>query len=174
MSRQIPHVALMQRPELTVEIQAAAQSQRAYDFACTFYGIKPSLPWPTSPESGSRIPFIAAFESLISLTLHCTEILIDGAEAKVLVVLREVFVQALGLVDKLVVRLENQVAVKWDPTKWLASILASLEQEVRVVLPKGLYTDCNYLDGQFYHGRLCYFIVCHIAHFKRLGTKAVH
>ncbi|KAL0951843.1 hypothetical protein HGRIS_008504 [Hohenbuehelia grisea] len=121
--RQIPHVALMKRPELT---KAEASSQRSYLFACTFYDLPPSsdVPESTTPVP---IPFASAFENLVSLSMVHAQMLINDAADRSQ--LRDVFSQVLLLIDRLVGRLGTTLSVAWDPTKWLNILLASLEHE---------------------------------------------
>jgi hypothetical protein len=127
MLRHIPHIALMRRPELTGGIQAASKSQRPYLFACTFYGITPTVKAP-SPNGSFNIPFASAFESLITLSIHFAQSLINGSGSPSF--LREVFSQSLLLVDRLVGRLGSSIVVLWDPKKWLSVVLGSIGHEV--------------------------------------------
>ncbi|KAJ6523556.1 Dopey, N-terminal-domain-containing protein [Mycena capillaripes] len=127
MLRQIPHVALMQRPELSGEINAIAQSQRPYIFAATFYGFKPPLDDVPSPSGPFTIPFASAFQNLNTLSINCSRFLTEGCETPG--PLREVSSQALLLQDRLVERLNSQITLNWSPDQWLSSVLATLEHE---------------------------------------------
>lgn len=125
--RHIPHTALMQRPELTSEIQAASAAQRPYVFACTFYGAKP-IPTIPAQKGSYSIPFASAFENIIRLSTSCAQSLLKkGSPSR----LREVFTQALLLIDRLVGRLGSSIEVLWNPTEWLSVVLKSLDHEVR-------------------------------------------
>ncbi|KAL0565856.1 hypothetical protein V5O48_016166, partial [Marasmius crinis-equi] len=126
MLRQIPHSALLGRPEVTSEIQEASASQRPYIFACTFYGIKPSVD-VTEPSGSFTIPFGSAFEALISISTSLAQSLVESSGK--LFVLREVFSQSLLLIDRLVGRLNTTMTLSWEPRKWLSTVLDILKHE---------------------------------------------
>ncbi|KAJ7610904.1 Dopey, N-terminal-domain-containing protein [Roridomyces roridus] len=126
MLRQIPHAALMQRPELSGEMQLAAQSQRPYVFATSFYGFKPKL--ETAELSGPfTIPFASAFQNLVALSINCSRFLNEGCDSPGS--LREVSSQSLYILDRLVGRLNAPITVVWNPEEWLSAVLAILENE---------------------------------------------
>ncbi|KAJ7687383.1 Dopey, N-terminal-domain-containing protein [Mycena rosella] len=126
MLRQIPHAALMQRPELSGEMEMAAKSERPYVFAATFYGFKPTL--ETTPPSGPfTIPFASAFQNLVTLSINCSRFMTNGCDTPG--PLREVSSQCLLILDRLVGRLNSQVTLEWDPDQWLSSVLSALEHE---------------------------------------------
>lgn len=127
MLRQIPHVALMQRPELSGEMEMAARSQRPYVFAATFYGFKPTLD-TSSPSGPFTIPFASAFQNLVTLSINCSRFLTEGCETPD--PLREVTSQSLFILDRLVGRLNSEITLSWNPDQWLLSVLAALEHEV--------------------------------------------
>ncbi|KAG5220330.1 Dopey, N-terminal-domain-containing protein [Salix suchowensis] len=124
--RQIPHVALMKRPELTASLQAETSVQRPYLFACSFYSIAPKRECG-NPSRSFDNPFITAFENLTMLTEICAHDLFKDENR--LQQIRECFAQLLLLVDRLVGRLSTTVTVAWVPSRWLAIILETLEQE---------------------------------------------
>ncbi|KAJ8503598.1 hypothetical protein ONZ45_g10714 [Pleurotus djamor] len=124
--RQTPQAALMKRPELTASLQAESSTQRPYHYACTFYGINP-VKEVQSPNRSFDIPFVTAFEDLISLSEVCAHDLLKEESKRLQ--LRESFAQFLLLVDRLVGRLGTSVTVCWEPNKWLGIILDVLEHE---------------------------------------------
>ncbi|KAJ7204429.1 Dopey, N-terminal-domain-containing protein [Mycena pura] len=124
--RQIPHIALMQRPELTGEMETAAKSQRPYVFAATFYGFKPTLDTDL-PLGPFIIPFASAFQNLVTLSINSSRFLTDGCHTAT--TLREVLAHALLLLDRLASRLDSQITLVWNPDQWLASVLTTLEHE---------------------------------------------
>ncbi|KAJ7116821.1 Dopey, N-terminal-domain-containing protein [Mycena crocata] len=126
MLRQIPHVALMQRPELSGDMDLAAKSQRPYTFAATFYGFKPTLD-PAAASGPFTIPFASAFQNLVTLSIHCSRFVTEGCDTPG--PLREIFGQALLIMDRLVGRLNSQITLAWNPDQWLTSVLATLEHE---------------------------------------------
>ncbi|KAJ6623058.1 Dopey, N-terminal-domain-containing protein [Mycena sp. CBHHK59/15] len=126
MLRQIPHVALMQRPELSAELETAAKSQRPYVFAATFYGFKPTLD-TAAPSGLFTVPFASAFQNLVALSINCSRFSSEGCDTPG--PLREVSSQSLLILDRLVRRLDSQITLTWNPDQWLSSALASLEHE---------------------------------------------
>lgn len=120
----------MKRPELTASLQAERSVQRPYLFACSFYGIAPKRECE-NPSRSFDNPFITAFENLAMLTEICAHDLLKDENR--LQQVRECFAQLLLLVDRLVGRLSTAVTVAWSPSRWLAIILETLEQEVRRV-----------------------------------------
>ncbi|KAF8215761.1 Dopey, N-terminal-domain-containing protein [Mycena galopus ATCC 62051] len=127
MLRQIPHAALMQRPELSGDMDMAAKSQRPYVFAATFYGFPPTLD-DAPPLSGPfTIPFASAFQNLITLSTSCSRFLTEGCETPG--PLREVSAESLLLLDRLVERLDSHITLIWSPDQWLSLALATLEHE---------------------------------------------
>ena len=124
--RHIPQVSLMQRPQLTADLQTTTASQGPYSFACTFYGIEPTSSLPTA--SNSNIPFVSAFESMIGVSMCFAQSLlaISGDSLP----FQAVYLQSLLLVDRLVGRLASPVVISWDPPKWLSLLLECLEHEV--------------------------------------------
>ncbi|THV06503.1 hypothetical protein K435DRAFT_960479 [Dendrothele bispora CBS 962.96] len=126
MLRQIPHIALLQRPELNSEMHEAITTQRPYNFACTFYGIKPIV--NTTPPSGSfTIPFGSGFEGLTNLSMIFAQNLSKSSEKTSLQ--RQLFSRCLTLIDGLAGRLDSTMVISWNPKIWLAVILESLSQE---------------------------------------------
>ncbi|KAJ7750196.1 Dopey, N-terminal-domain-containing protein [Mycena metata] len=125
MLRQIPHAALMQRPELSGDMEAAAKNQRPYVFAAMFYGFEPTLETP-SPSGPFTIPFASSFQNLVTLSISCSRLLTEGRTPGPL---REVSSQILLLMDRLVDRLASPITLAWDPDQWLSSVLATLEHE---------------------------------------------
>ncbi|KAK7025465.1 hypothetical protein VNI00_015993 [Paramarasmius palmivorus] len=123
MLRQIPHTALLHRPEVTSGIQEASESERPYKFACTFYGLKPNVEMP-EPTGSFTKPFGSAFESLIGLSLKLSQILLTSPKEVNLA--REHFAQSLLLIDRLVGRLNSRLDLEWDPEKWLSVVLETL------------------------------------------------
>ncbi|KAJ8084790.1 hypothetical protein PM082_003567 [Marasmius tenuissimus] len=126
MLRQIPHTALLRRPEVTTEIQEASVSQRPYVFACTFYGIKPAVE-AAEPTGSYLIPFGSAFEALVDLSISLGQRFTESSSD--LLALREVFSQLLLLVDRLVGRLNTSMTLSWEPRKWLTTVLGILQHE---------------------------------------------
>ncbi|KAJ7103154.1 Dopey, N-terminal-domain-containing protein, partial [Mycena belliarum] len=124
--RQIPHVALMQRPELNSEMEVTAKSQRPYVFAATFYGFKPTLDIP-SLSGPFIIPFASAFQNLVTISARCSRFITEGCDTPG--PLREVSSRCLLILDRLVGRLNSPVTIAWDPDQWLSSVLGALEHE---------------------------------------------
>ncbi|KAJ7665387.1 Dopey, N-terminal-domain-containing protein [Mycena polygramma] len=127
MLQQIPHVALMQRPELSGEMEEAAKSQRPYVFAATFYGFKPTIDDLPPAVGPFTIPFASAFQNLITLSINCAQFFTEGCETPG--PLREVSSQALLLLTQLVERLNSQITLTWSPDQWLSAVLATLEHD---------------------------------------------
>ncbi|KAJ7897279.1 Dopey, N-terminal-domain-containing protein [Mycena olivaceomarginata] len=111
MLRQIPPAALMQRPELSGDMDLIAKSQRPYIFAATFYGFEPTLDDTPPPLGPFTIPFASAFQNLIVLKGCAT----PGP-------LREVSAQSLLLLHRL-------ITLTWSPNQWLSLVLRTLEHE---------------------------------------------
>ncbi|KAG6817586.1 hypothetical protein H0H87_006963 [Tephrocybe sp. NHM501043] len=126
MLRHIPHSSLKQRPDLTGPIEAKRTTQRPYLFACSFYGIDP-IAIPPSSYASFAIPFVSAFENLVTLTRNCAEAL--TASSPDVVILREVYSLSFLLLDRLAGRLNTSVTLPWDPSAWLQVILSALEHE---------------------------------------------
>lgn len=168
MLRHIPHVALMQRPELNGEIQEARKTQGPYLFACTFYGITPTFESP--PATGSfTVPFASSFENLISLSITCAKCLTKGFGNAA--ILREVFSQSLLIVDRLVGRLGCTVALSWNPGKWLSVVLENLENGVSLQIIRWFVAlIAGHLVRQFYDGRQDSLSDCCLASNQRLGA----
>lgn len=131
MHSHIPQVALLERPEVTRDNTSARQTQRPYEFACTFYGIKDKLPTPP-PEGHFTIPFSSIFESLVSCSAKCAQ---ELSKVKDATLLREVFSGVLGLLNGMVNRLTGPIDVTWDPATWLGLLLQSMAYEVCLHLP---------------------------------------
>ncbi|KAJ7070662.1 Dopey, N-terminal-domain-containing protein [Mycena amicta] len=127
MLRQIPPSALMQRPELSGDMQAASQWQRPYIFAATFYGCKPVLEQTDLPQRSFTVPFASVFQNLVTLSMTCSRFLAEGCNSPA--PLREVLAQSLLLMDRLASRLETPITLAWKPEEWLSSVLATLEHE---------------------------------------------
>ncbi|KAF7303085.1 Dopey-N domain-containing protein [Mycena kentingensis (nom. inval.)] len=127
MLRQIPHIALLQRPELTGELADAAQTQRPYTFAATFYGCTQTIEVSVAPEGPFTMPFASAFQDLVSLSMNCSQFLVNGCQEPA--ALREVLAQTLLLMDRITSRLESPITLAWKPQEWLASVLGILEHE---------------------------------------------
>ncbi|KAK7464504.1 hypothetical protein VKT23_006673 [Stygiomarasmius scandens] len=126
MLRQIPHVALLQRPELTSEMHEAITTQRPYNFACTFYGIKPTVD-TTTPSGSFTIPFGSSFEGLTNLSTVFAQNLSKPSGKSSLQ--RQLLSRCLSLIDKLTGRLDSSMVLSWNPKKWLSVLLESLNQE---------------------------------------------
>lgn len=125
--QQIPASALLNRPELTAELQAKSQSQGPYEFACTFYGIKkPESTLVVESELGA--PFASSFKSLVSCTLVLRQFFDKGSSS--LPLLREEFCQSLALLQELTVRSSATVSIPWSPQEWLRETLDCLDLEV--------------------------------------------
>ncbi|KAF8899262.1 Dopey, N-terminal-domain-containing protein [Infundibulicybe gibba] len=124
--RQIPHTALMQRPDMTDEIQVTTASQGPYQFACTFYKIEPIALVP-GLDDPAALPFASAFENGIALSLSCAQGLSENPAGSTH--LWAVLSQALLLLDRLVGRLRTTVTLSWNPNQWLALILQTLENK---------------------------------------------
>ncbi|KAK0466281.1 Dopey, N-terminal-domain-containing protein [Desarmillaria tabescens] len=119
---QVPHVALMQRPEASEGDTSARDSQRPYIFACTVYGIGPLAIEPAPSSRSFRIPFASSFESLVSLSSIFSHALVSAADK--VVALREALCQTLLLLDTLVGRLgTSTIKVTWHPSHWLSVVL---------------------------------------------------
>ncbi|KAF7307364.1 Dopey-N domain-containing protein [Mycena indigotica] len=125
--QQIPHAALLQRPELTGDMEKAAQSQRPYTFATNFYGCKTSREDTELPEGPFTTPFASSFQSLATTSTTCSQFLVDGCSTPAS--LREVLAQSLLLMDRLSTRLEAPMTISWKPQEWLPSVLAIFEHE---------------------------------------------
>jgi hypothetical protein len=128
MLRQIPPAALMQRPELSGDMDLIAKSQRPYIFAATFYGFEPTLDDTPPPLGPFTIPFASAFQNLIVLSTSCSRFLTEGCATPG--PLREVSAQSLLLLHRLVQRLDSQITLTWSPNQWLSLVLGTLEHEV--------------------------------------------
>ncbi|KAF9447031.1 hypothetical protein P691DRAFT_803039 [Macrolepiota fuliginosa MF-IS2] len=122
----VPQVALLERPEVTRDNINARQTQRPYQFACTFYGMKPVL-GTLSPEGHFTVPFTSTFESLVSCSVKCAGEL--AMVVKDATILREVFGGILGLLNRMVGRLAGPIGVSWDPVAWFGALLDSMEYE---------------------------------------------
>ncbi|KAJ7742186.1 Dopey, N-terminal-domain-containing protein [Mycena olivaceomarginata] len=127
MLRQIPPAALMQRPELSGDMDLIAKSQRPYIFAATFYGFEPTLDDTPPPLGPFTIPFASAFQNLIVLSTSCSRFLTEGCATPG--PLREVSAQSLLLLHRLVQRLDSQITLTWSPNQWLSLVLRTLEHE---------------------------------------------
>jgi hypothetical protein len=117
---------LLQRPELTNELQAASHSQPSYVFACTFYGIPPIPDTPTRPGFFD-VPLALAFEDMVNVNLSCARLLETSDKPSFS---RDVVSQSLLLLDRLVERIGSSLAASWNPSEWLAAILRCMEHEV--------------------------------------------
>ncbi|KAF7302659.1 Dopey-N domain-containing protein [Mycena chlorophos] len=124
--QKMPPSALVQRPELTGDLETAAQTQRPYIFAATFYGCKP-VHVTQELQGPFNVPFASAFQNLVSLSTSCSRFLTEGCSTPA--PLREVLAQSLLLMDRLATRLETSVTLTWKPEEWLSSVLATLENE---------------------------------------------
>ncbi|KAJ3774387.1 Dopey, N-terminal-domain-containing protein [Lentinula raphanica] len=127
--RQIPHIALLSRPEMTTDLQAASETERPYKFACTFYDFKPTLDAPL-PSGTYTVPLGSAFESLISLSMTSSQTLAKskGNANTNSAQLRETLSSSLTLIDSLVSRVSSSVNLVWEPNKWLSVVLDSLQE----------------------------------------------
>ncbi|KAK0199079.1 Dopey, N-terminal-domain-containing protein [Armillaria mellea] len=120
--RQVPHAALMQRPEASEGDSSVRDSQRPYIFACTVYGIEPLAIETASPSGSFNIPFASSFESLVSLSSIFSHLLVSAADK--VAVFREALCQTLLLLDALVGRLgTSMMKVTWHPSHWLSVVL---------------------------------------------------
>jgi hypothetical protein len=121
----IPDSSLLQRPEITVQVESG--SQRPFDFACTFFKIADkSIPTAATLDILAT-PFVSCFQSLISLSMAFTSRLKESQHA---LMLRESFSKVLLLIDRLAARLITPMNIPWDPKEWLNILLASLEYQV--------------------------------------------
>ncbi|KAK0500731.1 Dopey, N-terminal-domain-containing protein [Armillaria luteobubalina] len=120
--RQVPHAALMQRPETSEGDNSARESQRPYIYACTVYGIEPLTIEPVSLSGSFNIPFASSFESLVSLSSIFSHLLVSAADK--VIAFREALCQTLLLLDALVGRLgTSMMKVTWHPSHWLSVVL---------------------------------------------------
>ncbi|KAF8915027.1 Dopey, N-terminal-domain-containing protein [Mucidula mucida] len=124
MIHQIPHVALLQRPEPTEEAKSATATLGPYAFTCAVYGITPKL--SNAPIGSFSIPFSSSFENLYSLTTIFARTM-SGANLKTS---REALCQSLLLMSKLASRLgSTSIQVSWNPALWLSTVLECLGNE---------------------------------------------
>jgi hypothetical protein len=136
MLSQIPHIALLQRPELTSEMQEAITTQRPYIFACSFYKIQPILE-ASSPSGSFTVPFGSVFEGLARLSMVFAQSLCTTKDS--ISLQRQNFSRCLSLIEKLISRLDSTMRLAWDPKTWLSHVLESLKQEVCSILSLSLY-----------------------------------
>ncbi|KAF9056037.1 Dopey, N-terminal-domain-containing protein [Panaeolus papilionaceus] len=123
----VPHSALTQRPEITVERDTSKQS--AFQFACTFFKIQSSTD-TTSEMIQSSIPFDACFQFLVSITTGFSKLLCQTPHNRP--ALREVLTRALVILDHIMSRLMQTVRLTWDPKQWLDSMLATVQHETTI------------------------------------------
>ncbi|TFY67972.1 hypothetical protein EVG20_g3733 [Dentipellis fragilis] len=101
-----------------------------YAYAVTFYGLELSATL-SSQRTGSGIPMMTVFEDLIAVSATYARRL--SATAEMVLPLRQIFVQSLSLLNKLISVLDEMdevnLTVDWDPSKWLVDILATLEHD---------------------------------------------
>lgn len=121
---QVPHIALLNRPEPTEEAKIDTSSQGPYEYACTVYGIAPkSAKFPTGSFA---VPFASSFESLCALTCIFAKRM-SGTKTKTS---REALGQSMLLMSKLVSRLgSTSTEVAWDPSQWLSTVLDCVGHE---------------------------------------------
>ncbi|PPQ99509.1 hypothetical protein CVT24_005299 [Panaeolus cyanescens] len=119
----IPHSALMQRPEITVDLDTSKQT--AYQFACTFFKIKPNT--IAAEDLTASTPFDTCFQFLMSISMSfCTSLSQIPHKAPVL---RVSLTRSLVILDQLVSRLTQPISLTWEPEQWLNTMLASLQHE---------------------------------------------
>jgi hypothetical protein len=125
--RYIPHTCLLQRPELTGEMQLASPSQSPYAFACAFYGISPISSW--NVRHGSfEVPFASVFQEMVTFNVRCANHLLSASGSRPF--LKDLFSQSLLLLHKLVSRLGSPLSISWDPSEWLEVVLMCMGHEV--------------------------------------------
>lgn len=173
--RQVPHAALMQRPEASEGDSSTRDSQRPYIFACTVYGIEPLAIEHASPSGSFNIPFASSFESLVSLSSIFSHLLVSATDK--VVAFREVLCQTLLLLDALVGRLgTSMMKVTWHPSHWLSVVLDCIGHGVRFTCGYGRskLTGVDLLVCQFYN-RGSYCEPCRrVTSCLRDGTQSAH
>ncbi|KAF8167553.1 Dopey, N-terminal-domain-containing protein [Crassisporium funariophilum] len=121
----IPHTGLLQRPEITKNVDS--DDQRPFDFACSFFKITHKPLQTTSSAHFTTIPFASCFQHLISLSTNSARCLVRHPQNGF--ILREVLSRSLTLVDRLVGRLVSPIALSWKPSQWLSDLLLGFEHE---------------------------------------------
>ncbi|EJF67133.1 hypothetical protein DICSQDRAFT_151482 [Dichomitus squalens LYAD-421 SS1] len=125
----IPPAALKSRPSLRQKRSSVTDSD-AVSFACGFYDI--NLDDSALPEASKRsaIPFVTAFEDIISLSTVPAKVLLTGDKDRPL---RDILLSSLSVLDMLVGRLDQETdtvfVTKWEPTSWLSILLQSLQEK---------------------------------------------
>ena len=107
-------------------------------FALTYYGIK-TIDDSSPVSSRSPVPFVTAFEDIITLSTTAAKALMSGGnDAKADNISRNVLLLTLSLLDMLVSRLDHEAEVpfvaSWDPAAWLSTVLECIQQKVRCLL----------------------------------------
>ncbi|KAI0067974.1 hypothetical protein BV25DRAFT_1896308 [Artomyces pyxidatus] len=124
---QIPTTALMQSPPLSTDAEHSVEYQGPFAFARRFYGLDIALNINRS-KSPPQIPFITAFEDIVSFNIACSRGLHQVAKTT-----RELFVQSLRLLSRLLETLDGEtgahVELDWVPSEWLSGVLNVLENE---------------------------------------------
>ncbi|CAK5264480.1 unnamed protein product [Mycena citricolor] len=109
----------------TLMAPVEGEGARPHSFAASFYGF--SVPEATtSTNSAMPAPFASSFENLITLSRMCSRYLVDGNPSNP-ALLREVASQVMLLLERLVSRLESPLTAEWEPSEWLAAVLATLD-----------------------------------------------
>ncbi|KAI0375501.1 hypothetical protein BV20DRAFT_986250 [Pilatotrama ljubarskyi] len=129
--KRIPQGALKSRPVLSGQQEALGTEMNAVGFAERLYGIQAGLPHARSRRSD--IPFIIAFEDVISLGSAAAQALLRAdADPGLTKAGRDVLLLCLSLLDMLVSRKEDEADVEflvdWDPSAWLRTLLDCLNQ----------------------------------------------
>ncbi|KAA1471434.1 hypothetical protein DENSPDRAFT_893964 [Dentipellis sp. KUC8613] len=101
-----------------------------YAYATSFYGLELSTIL-SSERTGPGVPMVTAFENLIAVSATLSRRL--SATPDTVVPLRQIFVQSLSLLNKLISVLDEMdevhLTASWDPPQWLSDILATLEHD---------------------------------------------
>lgn len=119
------HTGLMRRPDGTDD---GTGLQKPFKFACTFYKLPLSdLGLPVDESSMSSTPFASCFQSLVSLSSVYARCIRDREGGSVF---RDPFCRILGMLGRLVERLDAVLTVSWDPKIWLDDLLSTFHSKV--------------------------------------------
>ncbi|KAF8588312.1 hypothetical protein K439DRAFT_1629769 [Ramaria rubella] len=127
-SRHISPAALNQ-PFCPAETQEAMSGAEPYCRACKFFSVAigddDAVEGTQTPRS--NLPFIIAFEDLVTLSMAFARNLGDSSDKRHR--LAESFMSVLTLISTIVGNLgESIMTVTWEPTQWLNVVLATLTQ----------------------------------------------
>ncbi|EPQ60111.1 hypothetical protein GLOTRDRAFT_101965 [Gloeophyllum trabeum ATCC 11539] len=136
LSKQIPPLALRQRPELTGNTLTAAETQGPSTFACTFYGIEPSNK-VTSERTSASLPLVTAFDDFTQVSMIAARALITagGNHERAQALLD----RSLHIITRLVARFDSDLGVlnlTWVPDEWLSVMLETLESTTFVIVDR--------------------------------------